>query len=446
MSVQTRSRPKAKPKPPPIELADVELPEYAAILWDDSYRHYAFHGGRGGGKSWAIARALLILGAEKPLRIACCREIQKNINESVYQLLCDQIAEMDLGDHYEILANEIKHRFHETVFTFHGLWRNPSGLKSMEGYDYCWIEEAAGASKQSIKVLIPTLRRETSKFIWSWNPEFPEDAVEKLFRDEAKGPPPRTHIRKVLHSDNPWFPDVLREEMERMYEVDPDQAAHVYGGEYVTTVDGAYFAKQLREARDNGRMGEVVRDPDFEVRTFWDLGHSDATAIWVAQFVGERIHIIDYCEGSGQPPGYYMNWLRANGYAGAKCILPHDGASVHPDNPIAMSYEAQLKAAGFPVDVVRNQGRGAAQQRIDAMRKHFPRIWFNEDACKPGIRALGYYHEKVHEESKARMGPEHDWSSHAADAAGLIAITYKAPEKKLEKPPGKPKRRSQWAL
>jgi phage terminase large subunit len=421
------------------------MPSWTSVLWDESYRHYAFHGGRGGGKSWGIARFLLMKASERTLRIGCGREIQKNLSESVYQLLTDQIVELGLEDRFDTANGQIMGTRNDSLFTFTGLWRNPQGLKSMEGYDYFWGEEAAAFSKTSLRLLIPTLRKESSKFIWSWNPEFPHYAIEEMFRNPKKPPPPRSHVQKVRWQDNPWFPEVLHEEMDQMYRDDPDQAEHVYGGEYVKAVDGAYFAKELRLCRDQGRMSTVAYDPSFGVRAFWDLGHSDATAVWVAQFCGERIHVIDYCEGSGQPPGYYMNWLRTNGYASAQCVLPHDGASVHPDNPIAMSYERQLASAGFTVQVVRNQGKGAAQQRIDAMRKVFPRIWFNEEACSPGIRALGFYHEKIDEDRKIGLGPDHDWSSHAADAAGLMAISFEPPRKRIEQNKA-PVKRSKWAM
>lgn len=425
----------------------VRMPRWTEALFDDSYRHYAFHGGRGGGKSWGVARFLLMKATIEPLRIGCGREIQKNLSESVYQLLLDQIVELGLEDRFAPSNGQIVGLKNDSLFTFTGLWRNPQGLKSMEGYDYFWGEEASAFSKKSLELLIPTLRKAGSKFIWTWNPGFPHDAIEKMFRnDEGKPPPPRTFIAKVKWSDNPWFPDELREQMEAMYRDDPDQAEHVYGGEYVKHIDGAYFAKELRDARSQGRMSSVVTDPDFQIRAFWDLGHSDATAIWVAQFCGERIQVIDYCEGAGQPPGYYMNWLRSNGYERAMCVLPHDGSSVHPDNPIAMSYERQLAAAGFSVQVIRNQGPGAAQQRIDAVRKVFPRLWFNDDACKQGLRALAFYHEKISDDDrKARMGPDHDWSSHAADAFGLMAITYTPPTKRIEAP-RRPTPRSKWAL
>lgn len=413
-------------------LAEVHLPEYAGALWQPA-RHYAFYGGRGGAKSHTIAKKLLITGAERTYRVGCGREFQKNIGESVKLLLDDQIALLGLQDYYESTEREIRGIRNDTLFTFLGVWRNPQGVKSMEGYDAFWGEEANRFSKQSITVLVPTLRKEGSCFYWTWNPEYEHDPIDAMFRGAA-GPPPDSIVRRVSWEDNPWFPEVLRKQMEHDYATDPDKADHVWGGEYVKAVEGAYFAKQLRAAREQQRFTSLALDPNFQIRAYWDLGRNDATAIWIAQFVGEWIHVVDYCEGVGQAPSYYFNWLRANGYEGCLCVLPHDGAAIHPDNPVSMSYEAQARAAGFQVRVVRNQGPGAAMQRIDAMRRLFPRMRFDEDKTRAGVRALGHYHEKRHEERNVGLGPEHDWSSHGADAAGLMAIDYKAPQTVLDRP------------
>lgn len=415
------------------KLAEVQLPEYAGLLWQPA-RHYALYGGRGGAKSHTIAKKLLITGAERSYRVGCGREFQKNIGESVKLLLDDQIAELGLTDYYESTDREIRGLRNDTLFTFLGVWRNPQGVKSMEGFDAFWGEEANRFSKQSITVLVPTLRKEGSHFFWSWNPEYEHDPVDAMFRGEG-GPPPNSIVKRVGHEDNPWFPQVLREQMEHDYATDPDKADHVWGGEYVKAVEGAYFANQLRVAREQGRITALALDPNFELKCFWDLGRRDATAIWVAQFAGDRIMVLDYCEGVGQAPGYYMNWLRANGYAHATAVLPHDGSSIHPDNPVAMSYEDQLRKAGFTTRVVRNQGPAAAMQRIDAARRLFPRIWFDEDKTRAGVRALGHYHEKRHEERNVGLGPEHDWSSHGADAFGLMCIDYKPPTGRIDERP-----------
>ena len=412
--------------------ADVLLPEYAKELWKPA-RHIAFFGGRGAAKSHTVAKHLLITAAEKSRRVGCAREIQDTIKDSVKLLLDDQIEELGLQDYFESTRDEIRGLRNDSLFTFKGLWRNPQGIKSMEGFDDVWVEEASRASQRSIDILIPTVRKEGSRFLWTWNPDYEHDPVDRMFRG-ALGPPPDSIVRRVNHIDNPWFPDVLRKAMEHDYATDPDKADHVWGGEYVRAIEGAYFTHQLRAARTQGRITQLALDPNFTVRAYWDLGHTDATAVWVVQFVGERVNVLDYCEGVGQAPGYYMNWLRVNGYDHCWCILPHDGVSVHAENPIAMSYEGQLRMAGFAVKVVRNQGKGAAMQRVDALRRLFPRIWFNEDQTRSGLLAVGHYHEKRDEERNAGLGPEHDWSSHGADAIGLMAIDYEPPRKQIATP------------
>lgn len=417
---------------------DVLLPEYARCLWEPA-RHYALFGGRGGGKSWAVADHLLIEGASKDMRVGCAREHMKDIKESVKQLLDDRIQALGLQDYYESTYSppyEIRGKRTNTLFIFKGLWRNPDGMKSMEGMDRVWVEEAARISQRTIDILIPTVRKDNSALIWTWNPEYDHDPIEKLFRS-ANGPPPRTILKRVQWEDNPWFPFELREAMEAMYANDPDRAEHIYGGEYVRVVDGAYWAKELRAARAQGRINNAVAyDPNFSLRTYWDLGRRDATAIWVVQFVGGDIKVIDYCEGVGQAPGYYFGWLRSQGYESAENVLPHDGASVHPENPTSMSYEDQSRKAGFKTRVVRGSGSGAIgadQKRIDTARRVFNRISFHEDNCRAGIKALTHYHEKIHPETKALMGPDHDWSSHGATAFGLMCVDWRPPETNIQR-------------
>jgi len=358
----------------------------------------------------------------------------------VKQLLDDRIEALGLRDHFESTYSppyEIRGKKNDSLFIFKGLWRNPDGMKSMEGMDRVWVEEAARISQRTLDILIPTVRKDGSALIWTWNPEYEHDPIEKMFRG-ANGPPPRTILKRVRWDDNPWFPFELREAMEKMYRDEPDRAEHIYGGEYVKEVDGAYFAKELRAARLQGRFTVLPLDPNYQVKAYWDLGRNDATAIWVCQIVDGNIHVIDYCEGVGQAPGYYFNWLRNNGYEACLCVLPHDGASIHPDNPVSMSYEMQAKSAGFQVRVIRNQGPGAAMQRVDAARRLFPRIHFDEDKTRAGVRAIGHYHEKRHEERNVGLGPEHDWSSHGADAFGLMCIDYKAPALSIEQRPMAP--------
>ena len=167
------------------------------------------------------------------------------------------------------------------------------------------------------------------------------------------------------------------------------------------------------------------------IRAFWDIGgtgaKADATAIWIAQFVSREIRVLDYYEAQGQPLATHVNWLRSKGYGNALCVLPHDGAN--SEKVFDASYEGALRQAGFEVIVVPNQGKGAASQRVEAARRMFPSIWFNEAKTDAGVQALGWYHAKIDDKRQIDLGPEHDWSSHAADAFGLMCIAYETPKK-----------------
>src|SRR5262245_28356568 len=205
---------------------------------------------------------------------------------------------------------------------------------------------------------------------------------------------------------------------------------HWCEGDYAKAFEGAYFAKELAQARQESRIGAVARDPLLPIRLYWDIGgagaKADACAIWIVQFVGHEIRILDYIEGQGQVLGYYTNELRARGYEKALVFLPHDG--VNTNAITGLRYADHLRDAEFNVTVVPNQGSGAAAQRIEAVRRLFPKVWFNADTTEAGRDALGYYHERKDEQRDIGLGPEHDWSSHAADAFGLMAISYEPPE------------------
>jgi phage terminase large subunit len=210
----------------------------------------------------------------------------------------------------------------------------------------------------------------------------------------------------------------------------PDAYAHIWEGDYATVIDGAYFAKHLATAKQEGRIGFVARDPLMQFKATWDIGVSDACAIWISQWVGQKIVILDHYEAVGQPLEAHLNWLRSKGYGSAECILPHDG---HNRNVItADRFEDHVRSAGFAVRTIGNQGRGAAMKRIEEARRLFPRMWFNEDTTAGGRDALAAYHERIDETRGIGLGPEHDWASHSADAFGLMCVAY---EERDNKPP-----------
>ncbi len=211
----------------------------------------------------------------------------------------------------------------------------------------------------------------------------------------------------------------------------PDQYDHIWEGGYVTIAEGAYYAAGLTEAKAANRIGPVAFDPLLTIRLFCDIGgtgaRADAFSMWPAQFSGRQVLVRDYYEAVGQPLAAHLNWLRSKGYGPdrAQFWLPHDGAT--NDKVYAVSYESALRDAGYTVTVVPNQGKGAAAARVEAGRRLFPQVWFDQATTDAGRKALGWYHERKDPHRNIGLGPEHDWSSHGADAFGLMCVAYEAP-------------------
>ena len=290
-------------------------------------------------------------------------------------------------------------------------------------------------------LLRPTIRWENKRLgaaseIWAgWNPRRKTDPVDRLFRQKI---PTGAVCVSANWRDNPWFPAVLEAERQDCLRDAPDQYEHIWEGAYVTASDSAYFAEVLAKARAEGRVTEKLSaDPLMQFRAFWDIGgtgaKADATAIWIAQFIGREIRVLDYYEAVGQPLSAHVNWLRENGFGNALCVLPHDGAT--KDRVHDASFESALREAGFEVEIIANQGKGAARLRIEAARRLFASVWIHATNCAGGLDALGWYHEKKDATRDIGLGPEHDWSSHAADAFGLLCIAYEAPSERANDTP-----------
>jgi len=403
-----------------IEAAEVFQP----LLKPSRYK--AAHGGRGSGKSQFFADLMIGYAVKTPgFRGLCCREIQKSLKESAKRLLEQKIIDHGLGSLFDVQGTEIKTPGGGLI-VFAGLQDHTAeSIKSYEGFDAAWVEEAQTVSSRSWNLLRPTIRKPNSEIWASWNPRLKTDPVDVTFRGEEL--PTGSIVAKANWSDNPWFPAELEQERLDCLRMQPDQYDHIWEGGYVTVAEGAYFAKDLALAKTEGRIAEVAADPLMEYKCFWDIGTRDATAIWVAQFVGSQIRVLNYYEKVGQPLGAHLQWLRENGYGSARCYLPHDGAAV--DHLTADKFEDHIRSAGFSVEVVKNQGKQAAMKRVEAARRLFPSIRFNEKTTQGGRDALGWYHEKKDEQRNIGLGPEHDWASHGADAFGLMCIAHEEPKK-----------------
>lgn len=400
-------------------------------------RYKAAYGGRGSGKSHFFAGLMVDDHlCNRGLRSVCIREVQRTLKESAKRLIEDKIAEYGLTEaHGFKVYREVIETPGDGLMAFQGMQDHTAdSIKSLEGFSRAWVEEAQTLSGRSLGLLRPTIRAPGSEIWFSWNPTRKSDPVDALFRQGTT--PTGSVIVRANWSDNPWFPKVLEQERLDCLKNEPDQYEHIWEGGYATVLKGAYYAEALAEARRQGRIGRVARDPLMTIRAYWDIGgtgaKADRTAIWICQFIAREIRVLDYYEAQGQPLATHLGWLREKGYGKALCVLPHDGGN--HEKIYDATYEGAIRSSGFDVVTVPNQGAGAAKMRIEAARRLFPAIWFNAETCQPGLDALGWYHAKLDEARQTDLGPDHDWSSHGADAFGLMCVHYDEPREKRAAP------------
>ena len=389
-------------------------------------------GGRGSGKTRSFAKMAAVKGrqlaeAGETGLIVGARQYMTSLDESSMAEVKAAIAsEPWLQEYYDVGEKYIRTIDRRIEFDFIGLQRNIDSVKSKARIRILWADEAEPITSEAWEKVDPTVREDGAEIWVTWNPESKRSSTHERFR---VNPPPESKFVELNWRDNPWFPSTLEKKRVHSKETDPDNYEHIWEGAFKTVHTGAYFAKQLTEAKAQGRIGNVARDPLMTIRAYWDIGgtgsKADATAIWICQFIGREIRVLDYYEARHQPLATHVQWLRDNGYSKALCVLPHDGE--HGEKVYDASYEGAVRAAGFEVEIVKNQGKGAAKMRIEAARRLFPSIWFNDKKTEPGRDALGFYHAKLDEQRDIDLGPDHDWSSHGADAFGMMCVHYEIP-------------------
>jgi phage terminase large subunit len=427
--------------PPPPEYAPVaapvvirklrlETPRVFKPLFQPS-RYKGAYGGRGSGKSHIFAEQLVEnCQYERGNQAVCIREVQKTLAQSSKKLVEMKIQALGLGSGFRVFNDKIETPG-DGIIIFQGMQDHTAeSIKSLQGFKIAWIDEAQAFSARSLALLRPTIREDNSEIWASWNPTRKKDAIDDFFRGPLGLPKGAVCVR-ANWSENPFWNATL--EAERLLELEryPDRYDHTYEGGYAKAFEGAYFAGMLAQAKLKGRIGVVEADPLLPLRAFIDIGgagaKADAFVIWIVQFVGQQIRVLDYYEAVGQVLGTHIAWLRKNGYEDALLYLPHDGVAVN--NITGKRYATHLEDAGFKVETIPNQGPGAAAMRIEAVRRLSAKYWFNDKTTEPGREALGFYHEKKDEHRNIGLGPEHDWSSHGSDAFGLMAVAYEDPSR-----------------
>lgn len=378
------------------------------------------YGGRGGGKSWAFARALLILGAKQPLRILCAREVQKSIRDSVHKLLGDQVQALGLGAFYEVQQTTIKGK-NGTEIMFGGLSdQTAESIKSYESIDICWVEEAQSVTARSWTVLVPTIRNDHSfdgngAEIWiSFNPELDTDETYVRFVLNA---PDDALVAKVNYSENPWHGKVL--EKERLHAKLTMPAAdyeHVWEGVCKPAVSGAIYAGEVAALMDENRLCNVPYDPALKVHVVFDLGWNDQMSLILVQRHVSELRVIDYIEDSHKTLDWYSSLLRDKRMNWGSLWLPHDGA--HKDYKTGKSAQQIMQELGWTVEIVP---LAKIEEGIRIARMAFPRVYMDKAKTDRLVQCLRRYRRGVPLTTGEPGNPVHDEWSHGADAFRYLA-------------------------
>ncbi len=415
----------------------VEMPEKIASVIFKPSRYKVFYGGRGGAKSVNIARALIVLAHQKKHKILCAREIQHSIAESVHATLAQQIEAMGFAPYFDIQKTTIIHKVTGSQFIFAGLRTNISNIKSIPDINIAWIEEAEKVSKYSMGVLIPTIRASGSEIWLSFNPALEEDYI---YQDFVVTPPSDSIVVKMNWRDNAWFPDVLKQEMEDLKKRDFAEYEHIWEGKPKQAIEGAIFANEINLANEQQRLTRILPKEGIPVLTFWDLGHSDNTAIWFVQQIGLEYRLLDYYQANGQKMSHYIDILAKRGYEYGGHYLPHD--ATHEQLAAQSTIEQQLRnairdnaALGKSVHIVPRIPKKALA--IDAAREIFPMCVFDKEKTADGLACLRHARYAKDEQSgRVSKEPVHDIWSHGTDAFLCLAQHIRKPS--LVKKPAPP--------
>jgi phage terminase large subunit len=398
-----------------MTVANAKFPAKLGFLFNKK-RYKVARGGRGSGKSWGYARALLILGAQSPIRILCTREIQKSIQQSVHKLLSDQILALGLGGIYEVLNTEIRGK-NGTEIYFAGLSNETAeSLKSFEGVDIVWCEEAQTISKRSWDILIPTIRKDSSEIWITYNPDLETDETHQRFTIN----PPADCVSVLMnYVDNPWFPQVLEQERLECKAKYPKDYPNIWEGKCRPAAEGAIYYDEMEEVTNNNQIINLPYDPKLKVHVVVDLGWNDSMAIILVQRNVSEIRIIEYIEDSHRKLTDYSQELKDKRYNWGKLFIPHDG--YNEDVKAASAYRI-LTDLGWTIPAREELVELNIENGIKATREIFPRCYFDREKTKRLVECLKRYRRVVPRNTNEPRSPMHDEYSHGADAFRYLAL------------------------
>lgn len=396
-----------------------EYPDWATRL-DEPWRYKILHGGRGSAKSWTIARKLLERAHKEPTRVLCAREVQESLKDSVHALLTDQARALRLP--FASYERELRHP-NGSRFVFDGLAEHTvDSIKSFEGADICWVEEAQSVSKRSWDVLTPTIRKDNSEIWISLNPFLETDETYQRFITD---PPANALVLQVNYDQNPWLPRVLEDERIECLRKRPEDYGNIWLGKPLRVAAGAIYAAEVDLLYEEGRARNVPHDPLLVVDTVWDLGWNDSMTIGMFQRAGSELRCVNYLESSRKTLDWYVRELEKMPYRWGTDFIPHDGKT--KDFKTGKSTEQLLRGMGRNVEVLAAM---SIEEGIRAARALFPRAYIDTSNHLPDkpltgqteyrgparlLECLKRYRRKIDSKTGQDTTPLHDEYSHGAD-------------------------------
>jgi phage terminase large subunit len=396
----------------------IQFPEKLVPMLFMPARYKVAYGGRGSGKSWSFARALLLKGVDTPLRILCAREIQKSIKDSVHQLLSDQIVNIGLTNKYTVQETEINGN-NGTRFIFVGLSAlTVDTIKSYEGIDIVWIEEGQTITERSWKILIPTIRKDGSEIWISFNPDLESDPTFQRF---VANPAPDSIVAVMNWRDNPFFNSVLEAERQDCMVRFPNDYPNVWEGQCRPAVEGAIYFEEIARMERDGRVCNVPYDPMLRAHIVFDLGFNDEMSVAIVQRHASEIRIVKYIEDTQKTLDYYSHELKQLKYNWGKVWLPFsDGFS--KDFKTGKGSDQILQALGWNVAKKEEVSNTDVEEGIRQTRLIFPRIYVDKTHCEPLIESWKRYRRHINKQTLTAGAPVHDQFSHGADCTRYIAV------------------------
>lgn len=382
-------------------------------------RYKGAYGGRGSGKSHFFAERLIRNCLKQQTRVVCIREVQNSLKDSVRQLIVDKIDALGVRHCFDITREEIR-GLNGSLIIFRGMNdANAENIKSLEGFDVAWVEEAHTLSQRSLEMLRPTIRKPGSELWFSWNPSNKTDPVDKFLREN---PPADAIVVKANYTDNPWFPKELLGEMALDRARDPAKAAHIWDGAYDVAPAGNYYGAEMAECEAQGRIIGLLPDPALPVHTAWDLGISGNMRFWAfqADVGGFRwLYHHKFAEPGLPHAASILDGLRAkHKWRFGRHLWPHDGSA--KDIGSGERRCDMMAKLGYKIEVLP---RGDVGDGIEAVRRVMRMSYFDRDGTAEGVAALKGYRRKFDKTRHVFVEePEHDDHSHTADAFRTAAM------------------------